>query len=698
MNKNIFIIIALFFTLMTINSCTSHEVDNITLDNKNYTKDFQILSISNNTELLEEQTINTQITVESTSNFDVVGDYFKVKLSDANSNVINNAKVTFTINGIKYSRNTDSSGIASLQLNLIDGNYKIASNFAGDTKYSSSSLISDISINNTRVVNEGLSNEEIQSIIDSSKDKNIILFNGESYANINLIINKRLTLISTLNTQLKSNSTNPVILITSKSSSNTVVNGFNIQGNGNGIEVINSDYVVICNNNITTQNIGIFVQNAKYINITGNNILQNSKSGIKFISVSDSHIYSNNINKNCDGIGLADSNAIYIYNNEILSNKLDGILISDRDNVSNSACENIHITYNTVKNNGVNGINVDNAGDDIKIASNDMSSNSETGLLISKIGSNSIQSNVITNNAVNGIKFAQNYVQPDKQYINYNVIYDNSYKDVDAKDTYYQENGHRLELGDNWYGDWGFVCYKIKTSNLLFKVSQVGKNQFKAAFYDSKGNIASLLPDRTLTYNSNGQTLSITVKGGIATFTVNGADGDLISSIVDKSKRDNTFDASMITTAEVINGNSPSYSYPSIKYESNYIMSDDSNSDSGSGNSSGSGSGLNSGNSQKNSGTHGNSTLSQNQNPSSNPSKPINSASQNYQSYESSVSSQSSESGGGSDSQPQSVVKQIIIDEDDFFKLTGISFIVLIMILTIGAYYRDDIKEMNSKR
>ena len=687
---------------MTINSCTSHEVDNITLDNKNYTKDFQILSISNNTELLEEQTINTQITVESTSNFDVVGDYFKVKLSDANSTVINNAKVTFTINGIKYSRNTDSSGIASLQLNLIDGNYKIASNFAGDTKYSSSSLISDISINNTRVVNEGLSNEEIQSIIDSSKDKNIILFNGESYANINLIINKRLTLISTLNTQLKSNSTNPVILITSKSSSNTVVNGFNIQGNGNGIEVINSDYVVICNNNITTQNIGIFVQNAKYINITGNNILQNSKSGIKFISVSDSHIYSNNINKNCDGIGLADSNAIYIYNNEILSNKLDGILISDRDNVSNSACENIHITYNTVKNNGVNGINVDNAGDNIKIASNDMSSNSETGLLISKIGSNSIQSNVITNNAVNGIKFAQNYVQPDKQYINYNVIYDNSYKDVDAKDTYYQENGHRLELGDNWYGDWGFVCYKIKTSNLLFKVSQVGKNQFKAAFYDSKGNIASLLPDRTLTYNSNGQTLSITVKGGIATFTVNGADGDLISSIVDKSKRDNTFDASMITTAEVINGNSPSYSYPSIKYESNYIMSDDSNSDSGSGNSSGSGSGLNSGNSQKNSGTHGNSTLSQNQNPSSNPSKPINSASQNYQSYESSVdsyvSSQSSESGGESDSQPQSVVKQIIIDEDDFFKLTGISFIVLIMILTIGAYYRDDIKEMNSKR
>ena len=45
----------------------------------------------------------------------------------------------------------------------------------------------------------------------------------------------------------------------------------------------------------------------------------------------------------------------------------------------------------------------------------------------------------------------------------------------------------------------------------------------------------------------------------------------------------------------------------------------------------------------------------------------------------------------------QSVVKQIVIDEDEFFKVTGISFIVLLIILTIGFYYREDIKEMKSK-
>ena len=47
--------------------------------------------------------------------------------------------------------------------------------------------------------------------------------------------------------------------------------------------------------------------------------------------------------------------------------------------------------------------------------------------------------------------------------------------------------------------------------------------------------------------------------------------------------------------------------------------------------------------------------------------------------------------------QQQSVVKQIIIDEDDFYKVTGISFIVLLIIVTVAFYYRKDIKEINKK-
>ena len=64
-----------------------------------------------------------------------------------------------------------------------------------------------IAINNTKVVPEGLSGAEIQKIIDNAKTNNVILFAGSSYENVNLVINKRLTLLSKSNTVLKSAST-----------------------------------------------------------------------------------------------------------------------------------------------------------------------------------------------------------------------------------------------------------------------------------------------------------------------------------------------------------------------------------------------------------------------------------------------------------------------------------------------------------
>ena len=696
MKKITFILFLSVFILLTINAGFSQEIDNQTADDLKTTDlSEDILSTTNQTDLLTQSGEDTVITVKSTTNFDVVGDSFKVKLSDTNNNPIKNAKIIFTINGETFNKNTDSSGIASLQLNLNDGKYSIISKFSGDSTYKSSSLTTQITMNNIKVVGEGLTNFQIQKIINEAKDKNIILFTGKTYENINLVINKRLTLISNSNTVLKSSSQNPTILITGKSSSYSSVSGFNIQGNGTAIKVLNSDYVVITDNIISTQSDAIVVQNANYINITKNNISKNSKSAITLISVANSHVYNNIINNNgINAIQLADANNIYIYSNTILGNGKDGIYITDKINGNGgSASKNIYITYNNITKNGVTGINVDNAGDNVKIASNEVSSNYNDGILITKIGSNSVTSNVIMENQVNGLKFANEYVKPQNQDISSNVIYNNNRKDVDAKETYYQENGQRLELGENWYGDWGFVCPKIKTSNLIFKVSQVGKNQFRAEFLDSNGNIASLLPDRTLTYNSNGQTVSITVKGGIATFTVDANDGDLISAVVDRSPRNNIFDASIQSTADVVNGKSPEYSYPSIQYTSNYDMSQGNNV--GKGMSTGTGG---DGKSSGNGDAWGNASTSQNMNPSNLHVNQANSLSQSYQAQDVSQSGASTSGGEGASDVSESVVKQILIDEDDIYKVTGISFIIALMILTIGFYYRDDIKEMNAKR
>ena len=50
---------------------------------------------------------------------------FKIKLKDAKGNVLKNKKVTFTINKKKYTKLTDKNGIATLDIKLKKGTYKI---------------------------------------------------------------------------------------------------------------------------------------------------------------------------------------------------------------------------------------------------------------------------------------------------------------------------------------------------------------------------------------------------------------------------------------------------------------------------------------------------------------------------------------------------------------------------------------------
>lgn len=210
-------------------------MDNSTSEDLLSQADDNLLSVDNADQtILKESSVKTQIDVESNTTFDVIGDYFKIKLSDENGNALKNTKVTFTLLKNTYTKTTNDNGIASLQLNLNDGSYNITTKFAGNSNYKSSSITTQITMSNTRVVDEGLSNSEIQKIIDNAKDKNVILFKGKSYSDINLVINKRLTLLSNVNTVLKSGSTSPVLTIKGKSASYTIVNGFNIQGNGNG--------------------------------------------------------------------------------------------------------------------------------------------------------------------------------------------------------------------------------------------------------------------------------------------------------------------------------------------------------------------------------------------------------------------------------------------------------------------------------
>ena len=142
--------------------------------------------------------------------------------------------------------------------------------------------------------------------------------------------------------------------------------------------------------------------------------------------------------------------------------------------------------------------------------------------------------------------------------------------------------------------------------------------------FRSKGNIASLLPDRELTYQTNnGEIISMTLHGGTGVFTVDAADGDKIKATVDSSHRDNTFNGDTKASATPTNGITPSYDYPSIEYPS------DGSGGNGQGN--GNGNGMSNGGNSENT---GNSTHSQKSDPSNSANNQVNDVSQNYQSEE----------------------------------------------------------------
>ncbi|WP_296875788.1 right-handed parallel beta-helix repeat-containing protein [uncultured Methanobrevibacter sp.] len=705
MDKKTLIIILTVFALLTVNVCAAQELDNSTEDVMEIaSEEVPTLEMSDDSDTLQAAKVATRIDVESVTEFDVIGDYFKVKLSDENNNTLKNTKMTFTVNGKTYTQSTDSSGIASLQIRLNDGTYKIVTKYAGNANYKASSLTTTIKMTNTRVVDSGLSNSEIQSIIDNAKPNNVILFEGSSYSDIHLAITKCLTLQSNVGTTLKSSS-GPVITIKGKTASLTTVRGFDIQSGGDGIVVEDADYVKIYNNDISGKGNGIVATGTKYLNITKNDIFKNSKSGVSIADSTYAYVFDNDIKSNGgNGIELAKSSNIYIHGNTISNNGKNGIYLNGKINGKNygEGPNNLYISKNTISKNGENGIYVNKAGNNVNINSNSIESNRQNGISLSEIGNNKIQSNIISNNEYVGIEFGGNYVMPKNQEISYNAIVGNREREVEARDTYYDKNDDPLKLGDNWYSG-GVVCPKIKTNNIRFTVTQIGPNQFQASFIDSNGNVASLLPDRVLSYRiNNGKSITLTISGGIGTFTVDAQTGDIVKATVDNSRRDNTYDSDTKASSKPVNGKTPSYSYPSIP---NYQLYEDIGTGGGNGNGEGSGDGsggdANRGNGKlsQNSSSDGNSTQSQMADPSNSPSNPVNDVSQSADVPDAVSQAGASEPSSGDSGSPssQSVVKQILIDEDEFFKVTGISFIILLIILTVAWYYREDISEMKSK-
>ncbi len=585
------------------------------------------------------------------------GNYFDAFLSTQNGTPLANKEITFNIISLNYTMITNSNGIASLQINLNPGVYSITTSY-GNIINKNTIFIRDTP---TTFIDNGLTNDEIQSIIDSAKEGDTIEFIGKSYDNIYLTINKAINLISYNGATLNGISGKPIISISGNSASGTKISGLNLIGGSSAIEIINSQYVNIFNNNISKSNNGIVIDNGLSAVIEKNNILNISNNAISLKNSLNTKIVNNTISNNVNGIYFDEGN------------------------------KNTDIFGNTISKSSNAGINLDKSGEYSNIYNNSIYDN-EKGIQVNcKADDLNIEYNAISNNNY-GINIGKNYEKTSggkDLVINMNSILYNKEFNILARESDYQSLDN---VGINWFGtdkiSQAKLCGKVKVELASLKVTQTGSGSIEVSVVNSNGAVLDV-PSFTLKvgFEDNKHFNTYTISNGQGTIYVTGGSGSVYI------KGEDTHYS--ITLDGFVPYVPPSPDVPIVNPVT--PVNPDNNENSGNGT-------FNQGTGTQGSSTSGSSNS--NGNVGSSSSAVSSSSSSSAQSTSTSQSTQaasessdsSTSTGESSSSSSQSVTKKIDIEDDEIVKIAGIAVIILLIIAIIGIYYRNDIKDMINKK
>lgn len=596
------------------------------------------------------------------------GDYFEVSLSDLNNKPLANETIIFNINGVNYTKLTDESGIAKLQINLNVGDYTITSSYFGSDIYNQSSIVNSIHVRDvdTTFVYEGMSNDEIQEIIDNANQGALIEFVGSSYDNIALVIDKELTLVSNVGTVLNGNPSSSVIKISSQAK-NVKISGFHISGALNGIEVENVvGPVEISGNAFTNNGIGVSINNVENIDVLNNNF-------------------------NCCDVAISfeESSDVLIKGNIIFNSTDDGILSKNNDNVE--------ISGNNFTNNGFSGnedrgyaIRLSGYCENMKIIDNYMFNNTNAIYVDAAFENLDISRNSIQYSLWYGIRLGENYRKDSAGNdfsLSDNSILNSGTFNIVARDTIYYDQDTAVSFsGYNWVGStsssFNGVCPKVSVNMYSDSVVVDGDGN---AYYvvGINGQAQSNLPSFIMTViDSEGTYSVITVSNGRVQLSMDpNVPGISIRTPDGK-------------TQYIENSN----------YNPNWTPEPAPNPDSGDNPSENSGNGTASGGSGEQGGSTGVSgsgegTLSGVVGTVSGAMAAASTTQQQDSSSESSVvPSNSAESDASSSSASSPSVAKTLSVDDEVVRIAGIGVIILIIVLIIAAYYRNDIRDMMNKR
>ena len=442
--------------------------------------------------------------------------YYKVLLTDYANNPLVNKVLTITIGFTDYTVTTDEEGYGIVNLtNLEKGIYAVSSNYIDSNGvYATSSSEATLYFFTEYVIRANLTNNEIQEIINNASSGGKIVFEGQNYENLNLLINKPLRIISNVGTVIKSNSN----IFNIKDTNGVTISGFTFIGdNVNSlINVDNSNNVNINNNKLSSGNISI-------------NIISSNNVGIS----------ENSITKNNYGIMVTGSSNIEIVNNIIKENSLNGIYASNEfmGSTYDTGVNNLKINSNTIESNSKTGIYLIDAKGTIEINSNKINNNGENGIYLNNIISSNllVKFNTISNHKGNlnsAIKLGSSYNLKNSVGIAYNSLSNNDYG-IDTRDTKFSSSNPLL-VGDNWYGGSAPYPSNVNGSKITANITQTSPNKFVVNFYDIEGNLVNnLLPDIVISHTVNGgKEESEVITSSNSGFTQEANDGDIITVVI----------------------------------------------------------------------------------------------------------------------------------------------------------------------
>jgi parallel beta-helix repeat protein len=606
--------------------------------------------------------------------------------------------------------------------------------------YEETYTISGAAVNTNINVTSGMTNTEIQSIIDNAASGSTIEFLGSLYENLQLTINKQLNIISNVGTKITTSSTLPVFTINGTQAAGTTIKGFTIvnTGTGSGILINNTCNVTISNSQISSTS-GTAVQINGSSNTTiRSSTVSDSSTGISISDSNGTQISQSNINNNGNGINIENSTNTSTNKNQITGNTKNGISVKNSNKTtisgntikkngntttsgsgvyienstntnitSNQINENYYgitafdinnatIKNNTFINNDRDGILLNGTTKNATIASNTMQEN-DNGIQVNCASENlNINGNLITGNIKkitkqqmyhgNGILLGENYAPSSTFHIEHNVMLNNANMDFRSC----------MAAGDYIPGSnlFGSGCKQVTYDpQITMEMVRTGKNQFSVVFRDGNtGEIVTDLPSFAVTFKNGPYSVTaMTINGAATAVFTNLANGDVVGTAYGL-----TVSTAYSSIINYLFGNPDdpgSGGNDDPNSGGNSSNNDNGNGSGNEGDGPGSGSGNNPGTSS-NSGTSGSS--------SSNGASSGSSASVGLATAAAADAGSSGDSGqAGSNSQQSGQTKtaqELFVD--DTTKNTqfwGILGVIVLIVLIFGGYYRKDLMSMIRK-